>query len=65
MSQNMHMDYSDKILDLVKNKDRRTHMVFNNRLWDLFTQACKEDNVKPTNQIERFIIKYLEEKGQI
>ena len=56
------MESSDKIVDLLKNKDRRTSLVFNNELWELFLKACEMDNIKPTNKMEKFILKYLEEK---
>lgn len=59
------MNNSDKIVDLLKNKDRRTSLVFNNKLWELFLSACAKENTKPTQQIEKFILKFLEEKGML
>lgn len=57
------MDNSDKIIDLLRNKDRRTSLVFNNELWELFLKACETDNIKPTNKMEKFMIKFIQEKG--
>lgn len=63
MRKNIAMDKSDRIIDLLKNKDRRTSLVFNNELWELFLTACERENIKPTQQIEKFLIKFIEEKG--
>lgn len=65
MRKNIAMNYSDKIVDLLKNKDRRTSLVFNNQLWEMFLSACETEKTKPTQQIEKFILKFLEEKGML
>lgn len=65
MRKNIAMNYSDKIVDLLKNKDRRTSLVFNNELWEMFLSACEKEKTKPTQQIEKFILKFLEEKGML
>lgn len=59
------MEYSDKIVDLLKNKSRRTSLVFNNELWELFLAACEKDKIKPTQQMEKFILKFIEDKGML
>lgn len=62
---NIVMNKSDKIVDLLKNKDRRTSLVFNNELWEMFLSACEQEKTKPTQQIEKFILKFLEEKEML
>lgn len=63
MRNNVRMNNADRIIDLLKNKDRRTSLVFNNELWELFLKSCEMENIKPTQQMEKFIIKFIEEKG--
>lgn len=63
MRNNVRMNNADRIIDLLKNKDRRTSLVFNNELWELFLQGCEKEKIKPTQQMEKFIIKFIEEKG--
>jgi hypothetical protein len=54
---------TEKILKLTSNKTKRTTFMFNDELWDLFLKACKEDKTKPTPQIEKWILHYIDEKG--
>ena len=53
----------DLIHRLTKNKDKRVTMMFNNDLWEMFRKACEEDKSKPTQEFERFMLKFLENKG--
>ncbi len=53
------------ILELTKKKDRKVTMQFNRKLWKMFSQTCKEEDNKPTQKMEEFILKYLEEKGKL
>jgi len=59
------MGKAELILELTKKKDKKVTMQFNRKLWEMFSQACKEDGKKPTQKIEEFILKYLEEKGKL
>ena len=53
----------DLIHKLTKNKDKRVTMMFNNELWDMFKNACEKENSKPTPEFEKFMLKFLENKG--
>ena len=57
------MNNAERIIDLLKDKDRRVSLVFNNELWELFLSACENEKIKPTQQIEKFIIRFISEKG--
>ncbi|MEI8388875.1 MAG: hypothetical protein WCG23_03210 [bacterium] len=57
------MSKTDKILELTRNKTKRTTLMFNPELWKLFKTACEQDNTKPTPKMEKWILNYLEEKG--
>jgi len=57
------MSKTDKIFELTRNKTKRTTLMFNHDLWELFKTACEKDNTKPTTKIEKWILNYLDEKG--
>ncbi len=48
---------------LTKNKDKRVTMMFNNDLWEMFKNACEQENSKPTPEFEKFMLKFLANKG--
>lgn len=57
------MSKTNKILELTSNKTKRTTLMFNSELWELFKKACEEDKTKPTPQIEKWILNYLDNKN--
>ena len=57
------MSKTNKILELTSNKTKRTTLMFNLKLWELFKKACEEDKIKPTPQIEKWILNYLDSKN--
>lgn len=57
------MSKTDRILSLTSNKTKRTTLMFNPELWELFKKACEEDKIKPTPQIEKWILNYIESKN--
>lgn len=59
------MTKTDKILKLTSNKNKRTTLMFNSELWELFKQACEEDSTKPTPQIEKWILNYIDSKNML
>ena len=59
------MSKTDKILELTSNKTKRTTLMFNSQLWELFKQACEKDNTKPTPQMEKWILNYLDSKNML
>ena len=59
------MSKTDKILELTSNKTKRTTLMFNPELWELFKKACEQDNTKPTSQIEKWILNYLDNKDML
>ena len=53
---------TDRIIDLTRNKTKKTSIMINEELWDLFKQACKENNTTPTLKIEKWMITQKEDK---
>lgn len=54
---------TEKIIDLTRNKTKKTSIMLNEELWDLFKQASKNNNTTPTLNVEKWIINYLDENG--
>lgn len=57
------MSKTNRILELTSNKTKRTTLMFNAELWNLFKIACEEDKTKPTPQMERWILDYIDNKN--
>lgn len=57
------MSKTNKILKLTSNKTKRTTLMFNFELWELFKKACEEDKTRPTPQIEKWILNYIDSKN--
>lgn len=57
------MTKTDRILELTSNKNKRTTLMFNSELWELFKKACENDKTKPTPSIEKWILNYLDKKN--
>lgn len=51
---------TDKIIDLTRNKTKKTSIMLNEELWELFKSACKKNNTTPTLCIEKYIINYID-----
>ena len=56
---------TEKIIDLTRNKTKKTSIMLNNELWDLFRQACKKNNTTPTLCIEKWMINYIDKNGML
>ncbi len=52
---------TEKIIDLTRNKTKKTSIMLNEELWDLFKQACRQNNTTPTLCVEKWIINYIDE----
>jgi len=59
------MSKTDKILELTTHKTKRTTLMLNPELWRLFKESCEEDNTKPTPQIEKWVLNYLDNKNKL
>lgn len=56
---------TDKIIDLTKNKTKKTSIMINEELWDLFKTACANENTTPTLKIEKWMINFVDESGML
>ena len=56
---------NEKIIDLTHNKTKKTSIMINEELWDLFKQACVRNNTTPTSKIEKWMINFVDEDGLI
>ena len=56
---------TDKIIDLTKNKTKKTSIMINEELWDLFKTACTKENTTPTLKIEKWMINFVDESGML
>ncbi len=54
---------TDKIIDLTRNKTKKTSIMLNEELWELFKVACKNSGTTPTAKIEKWLINYVDESG--
>ena len=53
---------TDKIIDLTRNKTKKTSIMINEELWDLFKTACVKNNTTPTLKLEKWMINFVDEK---
>ena len=51
---------TEKIIDLTRNKTKKTRIMLNEELWELFKTACQLNNTTPTAQIEKWVISYID-----
>lgn len=56
---------TEKIIDLTRNKTKKTSIMLNEELWELFKTACAKNSTTPTAQIEKWLIKYVDENKLI
>ena len=56
---------TDKIIDLTRNKTKKTSIMINEELWDLFKTACIKNNTTPTLKLEKWMINFVDENGLI
>ncbi|MBQ8459783.1 hypothetical protein IJ541_06745 [bacterium] len=54
---------TDKIIDLTRNKTKKTSIMINEELWDLFKKSCTINKTTPTLKIEKFMINFVDENG--
>lgn len=54
---------TDRIIDLTRNKTKKTSIMINEELWELFKQACAEQKTTPTLKIEKWMINFIDENG--
>ncbi len=54
---------TDKIIDLTRNKTKKTSIMINDDLWSLFKIACKKENTTPTLKIEKWMVNFVDESG--
>lgn len=54
---------TDRIIDLTRNKTKKTSIMINEELWELFKTACKQNNITPTLKIEKWMINFVDENS--
>jgi hypothetical protein len=54
---------TDKIIDLTKNKTKKTSIMINEELWELFKTACQKNDTTKTLKIEKWLINFVDENG--
>lgn len=54
---------TDRIIDLTRNKTKKTSIMLNDELWELFKSACKKNDTTPTAKIEKWMINFVEENN--
>lgn len=55
------MNKTEKISELKTNKTRKVAFMFNEELWQLFKQTCESNKTKPTWEVEKWILNYLDQ----
>lgn len=56
---------TEKISDLTRNKCHKISLMFNDDLWLLFKQTCQDNKTKPTWEIEKWILSYLDRNNKL
>ncbi len=56
---------TDRIIDLTHNKTKKTSIMVNEELWELFKQACTKNNTTPTSKIEKWMVGFVDENGYL
>lgn len=56
---------TDRIIDLTRNKTKKTSIMLNEELWELFKFACKKNNTTPTAKVEKWMINFVDENNLI
>lgn len=56
---------TDRIIDLTRNKTKKTSIMLNEELWELFKSACKKNNTTPTAKVEKWMINFVDENNLI
>ena len=56
---------TDKIIDLTRNKTKKTSIMINEELWELFKTACSKNSTTPTLKFEKWMINFVDENGLI
>lgn len=59
------MNKTDKISDLKTNKTHKVAFMFNEDLWQMFKTTCAKNNTKPTWEIEKSILSYLDKNNML
>lgn len=52
---------TDRIIDLTRNKTKKTSIMINEELWELFKKACQNNNITPTLKIEKWMVNFVDE----
>lgn len=56
---------NERIIDLTRNKTKKTSIMINDELWDLFKKACGMNKTTPTSKIEKWMINFIDENDLI
>lgn len=56
---------NERIIDLTRNKTKKTSIMINEELWELFKQACAKNHTTPTSKIEKWMVNFVDENGLI
>jgi hypothetical protein len=59
------MGKAEKISELKTNKTKKVAFSFNDKLWELFKVTCEKNNTKPTWEVEKWILGYLDKNNMI
>ena len=57
------MNETEKISELKTNKTKKVAFMFNDELWLLFKKACELNKTKPTWEIEKLMLNYLDKNN--
>ncbi|MFI3300303.1 MAG: plasmid partition protein ParG [Candidatus Gastranaerophilales bacterium] len=57
------MNKTEKISELKTSKSRKVSFLFNDELWTLFKKACNNNKTKPTWEVEKWILNYLDKNN--
>lgn len=56
---------TDRIIDLTRNKTKKTSIMINEELWELFKKACSKNSTTPTLKIEKWMVNYVDENEML
>lgn len=55
----------EKIANLKSNKTKKVAFLLNEELWSMFKMRCEKDGTKPTWELEKWILRYLDEHNEL
>ncbi|MDD3593897.1 MAG: hypothetical protein PHX18_04640 [Candidatus Gastranaerophilales bacterium] len=59
------MNKTERISDLKTNKTHKVAFMFNEDLWQMFKVTCAKNSTKPTWELEKWILSYLDKNNML